>query len=143
MLNRKEIDKKIMNHLLIKRPQLGRFYLLPKIHNRASNVPGWPVIANNGTTTESITTFLDFQFKTIFPTIPHLLQDTRYFLSRLKKCFEIIENVYLVTFDVVGLYPHIRHEEGLEILKCFLDKREDQSVSSKNPWRLAEIILKQ
>ena len=49
MLNRKEINKEIMEYLLIKRPQLGRFYLLPKIHKRTSNVPGRPVIANNGT----------------------------------------------------------------------------------------------
>ena len=47
-----------------------------------------------------------------------------------------------MSLDVVGLYPHIPHEEGLEILKCFLDKREDQSVSSENLCRLAKIILK-
>ena len=40
MLNRKEIDKRIMDDLLIKRPQLGRFYLLPKIQKRTSSVPG-------------------------------------------------------------------------------------------------------
>ena len=35
MLNRKEIDEKIMDYLLIKRPQLGTFYLLPKIQKRS------------------------------------------------------------------------------------------------------------
>ena len=35
MLNRKEIDEKIMDYLLIKRPQLGAFYLLPKIQKRS------------------------------------------------------------------------------------------------------------
>ena len=33
--------------------QLGRFYLLRKIHKRRSNVTGRPVISNNGTATES------------------------------------------------------------------------------------------
>ena len=61
MLNRKEIDKRIMDNLLIKRPQLGRFYLLPKIQKRTSSVPGRPVISNNGTATENIFAFLDFQ----------------------------------------------------------------------------------
>ena len=61
MLNRKEIDKRIMDDLLIKRPQLGRFYLLPKIQKRTSSVPGRPVISNNGTATENIFAFLDFQ----------------------------------------------------------------------------------
>ena len=32
MLNRKEIDKKIMDYLIMKKPQLRKFYLLPKIH---------------------------------------------------------------------------------------------------------------
>ena len=40
MLLRKEIDKKIMEYLTKKKPQLGRFYLLPKIHKRTFNAPG-------------------------------------------------------------------------------------------------------
>ena len=35
MLNRKNVDEKIIDYLLIKRPQLGTFYLLPKIHKRS------------------------------------------------------------------------------------------------------------
>ena len=60
MLNRKEIDEKIMNYVNTKKPQLGRFYLLLKIHKRRSNVPGCPTISNNGTLTENISSFLDF-----------------------------------------------------------------------------------
>ena len=44
MLNRKEIYKKIMDYLIMKKLQLGRFYLFPKIHKWRSNVPGCPVI---------------------------------------------------------------------------------------------------
>ena len=32
-------------------------------------------------------------------------------------------------FDVVVLYPHKLHREGLETMKMYLDKWEDQSVS--------------
>ena len=96
MLNRKEINKKIMEYLLIKRPQLGRFYLLPKIHKRTSNVPGRPVIANNGTATENISAFLDFHPKPIAPTVPHILEGIRDFLSRLN------ENAYLVSLMLLG-----------------------------------------
>ena len=96
MLNRKEINKEIMEYLLIKRPQLGRFYLLPKIHKQTSNVPGRPVIANNGTATENISAFLDFHPKPIAPTVPHILEGIRDFLSRLN------ENAYLVSFMLLG-----------------------------------------
>ena len=77
-LNRKEIDKKIMDYLIMKKSQLGRFYLLPKTHKRRSNVPGLPVISNNGPATENISSFLDYHLKTTIPTIQHILEDTRY-----------------------------------------------------------------
>ena len=130
-----------MDYLLIKRPQLGRFYLLPKIHKRTLNVPGRPVISNNGTATENISAFLVYRLKTIVPTVLHILEDSQNFLSRLNELCEIPENAYLVLFDVVWLYPPVPHEEGLEILKCFLDKREDQSVSSENLCILVKKIM--
>ena len=40
-----------------------------------------------------------------------------------------------ITFDVVGLYPHIPQEECLETMKRCLDK-QDISVSSGKPARL-------
>ena len=135
ILNRKEIDKKIIEYLLIKRPPLSRFYLLPKNAGR-------PVIANNGTATENISAFVDFHLFTIVSTVSHILEDTRDFLSRLNERCEIPENAYLVLLNAVGLYLHMPYEEGLEILKSFLDKSEDQSVSSKNLCRKAKIILK-
>ena len=63
MLRKKEIETKVMEYLLVKRPQLGRFYLLPKIHKHKTNVPGRPVISNNQTATENISSFLDFRLK--------------------------------------------------------------------------------
>ena len=40
----------------------------------------------------------------------------------------------MVTFDVVGLFSHIPHKEGLETIKRYLDKREDQSVILKHNY---------
>ena len=48
----------------------------------------------------------------------------------------------MVTLDVVGLYPHVPEKEGLETMKIYLDKREDQSVSSDSLYKLVKIILK-
>ena len=72
--------------------------------------------------------------KTIIPTIPHILEDARNFLSRLNQLSDIP--------DMMGFYPHLPHEEGLETMKRYLDKREDQSVSSDSLYKLAKIILK-
>ena len=106
MFNRKEINSKDREYLIVKKPQLGRFYLFPEIHKRTSNVPGHPVISNNGTATENITAFLDFHLKNIVSTILHVLEDTRDFLQCLNQIGNIPENALLVSFDVVGLYPH-------------------------------------
>ena len=42
ILHRKDVKKKIMDFFIIKKTQLDRFYLLPKIHTRSSNVPDRP-----------------------------------------------------------------------------------------------------
>ena len=125
MFNRKEINNKVRDYLIMKKPQLGKFYILPKILKRTSNVPRRPVISNNGTATENISAFLDFHLNNIVSTIPHILEDTRDFLQRLNQIGDIPGNALLVSFDVVGLYSHIPHEEVVEIMRRFLDKREN------------------
>ena len=138
MFNRKKINNKVWVYLIMKKPELGRFYLLPKTHKRALNVPGRPVISNNGTATENKSAFLDFHLKNIVSTTPHILEDTRDFLQRLNQIGDIPENALLVSFDVVGLYPHKPHDQGVKIMWRFLDKREDQSVSSESQYRMAK-----
>ena len=142
MLNLKELNQIIMNYLTVKKLQLGRFYLLPKIHKRTMNVLGRPAISNNEAAAERISSFLDCHLKNIIPTIPHILEDTREFLYKIEQLQNIPLGTLLVSFDVVGLYPHIPHDEGLQIMKKYLDKSEDQSVRSENLYKLAEIVLK-
>ena len=45
---------------------LGKLYLLPKIHKRLFNVPGRPVISNCGTPTEKASEFLDHHLKPVW-----------------------------------------------------------------------------
>ena len=114
MLRKKEIDKNLFNYVLIKNPQLGRFYLLPKIHKRMTNVPGRPVISNNGTSTENISSYLHYQLKSLIPNVRHILEDARDFVNHIQDLSDLPESRNLVSFDVVGLYPHIPHEEGIK-----------------------------
>ena len=127
---------------IIYRKLVSKFYLLPKIQKRRWNVSGHPVIPGNGTATENISLFLNFHLKTIIWTIPHILEDTRDILSRLNQVRDIPDNTLLVTFDVVGLYPHLPREKGLGTMKIYIDKRECQSMSSGSLYKLAKIILK-
>ena len=46
---------------------------------------------------------------------PSCLEYTRDFLSRLSYLQEIPENAILVSFNVVGIYPNMLHEERIDI----------------------------
>ena len=143
MLRKKEIDKKLFNYLLVKNLQLGRFYLLPKIHKRMTNIPGWAVISNNGTkSTENTSSYLDYLLKSLIPNVPHISEDTRDFVNRIQDLPDLPESSILVSFDVVGLNSHISHEEGIETMTEYLETREDKTVSTKSLCDLASIVLK-
>ena len=93
---------------------LGRFYLLPKIHKRLVNVPSRPVVSNCGTPTERISVFVDYHINPIVKCLPSVLVDTSDFLRRLENVGYIPETAIFGTIDVVGLYhAHIPHDEGL------------------------------
>ena len=98
------------------------------------------MISNNGTATENISAFLDFHLRNIVSTIPHILEDTRDFLQCLNQIGDIPENALLVSFHVVHLYLTIKVSKLCRV--SFLNKREDQSVSSESFCKLADILLR-
>ena len=62
------------------------------------------------------------------------------FLHKLGQIGEVPEGVILCKIDVVGLYPHIPHIEGLEALKEAFSTLEGQ-VESEQQGSLIEDIL--
>ena len=77
--NRGDIPNETLEYFLINKPKLGRFYLLPKIHKRLHNVPGRPVISNNGFFTENISTFLEYRLKPLSQKFKSFIKDTNDF----------------------------------------------------------------
>ena len=142
MISKNEIDKKLQEFLLVEKAKLGRFYLLPKIHKRLSNVPGRPVISNCGYTTENISSFLDFHLRPLAQTVKSYVKDTNDFLLKLKDLPELPENALFCTIDVVSLYPSIPNIDGLRAMKKALDTRENKTISTESLVNLADIVLK-
>ena len=99
-----------------------RFYLLPKIH-KTNYCPGQPVISGCNTPTEKISAFVDHQ-------ISSYVKDTNDFLKNLNDMDRYPEGAILVTINVVGLYPHISHNEGLEAIRKILNTRTSQEIST-------------
>ena len=91
-----------------KTTNLGKFYLLPKIHKRLEHVPGRPIISNCEVPNEKASEFLDFYLKSIMQNGASYIKDS----NDVKSKIDIPNDALLVTADVVGLYPSIPHETG-------------------------------
>ena len=91
------------------------------------NVPGRPFISNCGTATERISEFLDFHIQPLVEGVPSVIKDSTHFLQRLEDLGHIPLAAILCTMDVVVLYPHIPHGEGLEALRLAFNKAEEKS----------------
>ena len=145
--NKGVITQENYKYLKGKDKKLGRFYLLPKIHKRLVDVPGRPVISNCGTPTEGISEFVDFYLQPVVGTLPRVIKDTTDFLGRLRDFGDIPENAIICTMDVVGLYPHIPHAEGLESMKVIVEDFQSKfdvnevSVTAEDLVILAKVIL--
>ena len=79
---------------------------------------------------ENMSKFVDYHAKSLVPEIKSYIQDTPDLLRQLEKLKskKFKPGTFPVSIDVVGLYPNIPHEEGLDALRDALNTREDQSV---------------
>ena len=110
------IDKDTQQYLLASgEERAGRFYLLPKIHK--AGCPGRPVISGCNTPTEKISKFVDHHLRPLVLNIESYIKDTNDFLRKLKNIGTLPDGAILCTIDVVGLYPHIPHDEGLQAVR--------------------------
>ena len=71
------------------------------------------------------------------------MRDNSDFLKRLKELGSVLQNALLVTADVVGLYPSIPHQDGLEALPIKLDQQEDRIIPTNDLLEMARFVLKQ
>ena len=104
--NLKTITEKEFKYFTIefkKATNLGKLYLLPKIHKRLENVPGRPVISNCDTPTEKVAKFLDSQLKPIMQSSRSYIKDSDDFIKKIKNISTIPKDFILVTANAVEL----------------------------------------
>ena len=95
----------------------AKMYILPKVHKRLDNVLGRPVISSCGIPTEKAYEFLDHHLQPIMKSRVSYIKNTNDFLSKLKNLRKIPQNWFLVTADVIGLYPSIQHDDPTSFKK--------------------------
>ena len=125
-----------------KATNLGKLYLLPKIHKPLENVPGRSVISNCGTPKEKVSKFFDSQLKTVMQSSRSHIKDSCDFIKKIKNTGAIPKDSILVTADVVALYYSIPHEAGPKALEKALNNRTNKKVSTKDLVKIAKFVLK-
>ena len=70
------------------------------------------------------------------------IKNTNEFLLKLKNLRKVPDNAILITANVVGLYPNIPHNEGLEVLKKRIDNFYEKSIPTEDLFKMAEFVLK-
>ena len=121
---------------------LGKLYLLPKIHKRLFEVPGRSVISYCGTPEEKISEFLDSELKLVVQEGWSYIKDSGDFIKKLKNIDHFPQDAIMVTADVVSLYPSIPHDAGLLALRKALYNRENKKISTDDLIKMAEFVLK-
>ena len=71
------------------------------------------------------------------------IKDTNDFPKKLHSFTNLPNNILLCTIDVVGLYPHILHGEGLCALrKNLMNEMKNMYLSTDTLVKLAKLVLK-
>ena len=100
------------------------------------------MISNCGTPTEKISDILDSELKSVMQEAWSYIKDFGDFIKKLKNIDHIPQDAIMVTADVVGLYPSIPHDAGLEALRKALHNRENKKISTDDLTKMAEFVLK-
>ena len=70
------------------------------------------------------------------------IKDSNDFINKLKEIKEVPKDTIMVTADVVGLYPSIPHNVGLEALRRTLNDRVNKKIGTEDLIKMAEFVLK-
>ena len=115
---------------------------MPKIYTRLSDAPGRPVISNCGMSNGKASGFVDFHLTPMMQNGWSYIRDSNDLINKIKNLKNIPSNSILVIADVVGLYPSIPHELGLNAIKEKLENKARKSVPTSNIFKMLQFPFK-
>ena len=98
-------------------------------HDPTKAPPERPICSGCGSAFENVSQFIDHHIKEISTRHPKYLQETPDFLRYLEKAL-------LATFDIVGLFTNIPHDDGIEAVREALEEQTDKETSTEFVIRL-------
>ena len=85
---------------------------------------------------------LNFYTIILYQFLDHYIKDTKVFLFKLKNLGKIPKNAFLVTADLVELYPSIPDDESLEVSRKQLNVSDNKSIPTEDLVKMAEFVLR-
>ena len=120
-----KIPEKIADGLKVNKPKTPTLKLPPKVHKEGH--PGRPLVSSIDSPTSKISEYVDFHLQPLTSTIKSHIKDTTHFLTELDKIpATTSKESYLVTLDVRSLYTNIPNEEGVNVIKNILQKKQSK-----------------
>ena len=122
------IPEKVAEGLKVKDPKTPTLRLPPKVHKEGH--PGRPVVSSIDSPTSKISEYVDFHLQPYTDTIKSHINDTKHFLNELANVpTSNSKNSYLVTLDVRSLYSNIPNEEGVNVVKDLLRRKQNKLIT--------------
>ena len=90
------------------------FHILPKIHKKPLSAR--PIVGATNWITTRASIVLNVRLEETVKAIPEVLKDSNDMREHLDKIFKVPRNWFLVSFDVIALYPNIPQTELIHIL---------------------------
>ena len=134
-----DLDEDIAERLEPFEPRTPRFYLLLKIHKESN--PGRPVISSVNCHTSKMSSFVDYHIQDSAQPLKAYVRDTTQFINKISAIGELPKEAHLVTMDVKPLCTNIPNDEGLQVLKEAIDKKQHKSVATTVIVTLISLIL--
>ncbi len=142
MKTRKSLKKQEID-LLSDGLRTALLYFLPKIHKNPEHPPGRPIESSNSSPTEKISQMSDIIMNEYVTLLPSTVRDTTDFLQKIALIANIPEGAFVVSWDVIGLYPNIPTKDGLKASRWMLNKHRKGNVnpSNKSVLELLKLVL--
>jgi hypothetical protein len=123
-----EHGKKALRYLLHSVTQekcaVPKIYLLIKVH-KAAGLSGRPIVPSTRWLTTPASVLVDHLLQEIMrdAAIPHIVKDTKSFVSELESLHTTIGDGVFLTADIASLYTNIDTDDGLTQVRRFLIER--------------------
>lgn len=98
----------------IPEPTIPKFHCMPKLH-KDGELSGRPIVGAVNWVSTPLSAYIDFQLRPLITSIPTILKDSYQLVNELRNLY-IPTGSYLVTMDVVALYPNMINADIIRMI---------------------------